>query len=106
MKRFGVLLFLLVALGLASGALADGHRVARRARIDLGHPELEAELPAGVAVLPALAQTHPIAAALPAWAARLRPAAAVRVTQPRAASSSHAERSVVAACSRAPPLLG
>jgi len=105
MKRLGFLLLLLVAVGLASGTPAEGRRVTRRARVDVGHPDVEVELVAGLTMMPAMVPSHPVAAALPGWAVRLRPREVVRVATPRLSSSSPAEPAVVAACSRAPPLL-
>jgi hypothetical protein len=106
MNRFGLFFFLCVALGLASGAPADGRRVARRARVDLAHPELEADLPAGLLAIPL--------ATGGAASAVTRPAATPAVARSRerrlpvAAPSSYiaGEPAALAARSRAPPILG
>ena len=104
MNRFGLLLFLLVALALAGGTPAEGRRVARRARPDLSHPELEMELP--TAAVPMAPAPLPMPAALPAALEGLRPATTVRGPDAAITSCRPVERAVVAACSRAPPLLG
>jgi hypothetical protein len=106
MNRFGFLLFLLVALGLASGTPAEGRRVARRARVDVGHPELEVELP-GALIVPGAARCHlAVPVALPGSAPRLGPASAVHATLLPLSSCSPAERAPLVARSRAPPLPG
>lgn len=95
---------MVVALGLASGTPAEGRRVARRVRVDMGHTELEVDLPS-VAVLVAPAPL-PLPAALPASAIRLPNATVVHRREAVVASCRPVERAVVSACSRAPPLLG
>jgi hypothetical protein len=106
MNRFGLLLLLCVALGLASGAPVDGRRVARRARVDVAHPELEAELPAGRLVVPLAQPGVPGWAACPAAAPAVPRGREVRGPAVTLSSSIPGESAVLAARSRAPPLLG
>jgi hypothetical protein len=106
MNRFGLLLLLCVALGLASGAPVDGRRVARRARVDVAHPELEAELPAGRLAVPLAQLGVPGWAACPAAAPDVPPGRGVRERAATLSSSIPGEPALLATRSRAPPILG
>ncbi|HEX5818458.1 MAG TPA: hypothetical protein VFY20_06260, partial [Gemmatimonadales bacterium] len=66
MNRFGLLLLLLVVVGLAGGTPAEGRRAARRARVDVAHPELEQEHAAGPLAAPVALPGAPAAVARPA----------------------------------------
>lgn len=106
MNRFGLLFLLCVALGLASGTPADGRRVARRARVDVAHPELEAELPAGRLAIPLAPDGVPGAVARLAAMPAVPRGREVREPAADLSSSIPGEPAPLAARSRAPPLLG
>ena len=106
MNRFGLLLLLCVALGLASGAPVDGRRVARRARVDVAHPELEVDLPVSRHSVP-LTHVGVLGwAAFPAAAPAVPRGREVRGPAATLSSSIPGEPAVLAARSRAPPTLG
>lgn len=106
MNRFGLLLLLCVALGLASGAPADGRRVARRARVDVAHPELEAELPAGRLAIPLAPAGASGAVARPTATPAVPRGREVREPVADLSSCIPGEPAALAARSRAPPILG
>ena len=107
MNRFRFLLLLGVALGLASAMPAEGRPVARRTRVDLGHPECESEAHGAVAVTPPVSLRLATFAALPA-----EPPAAPRATtteharQRPALGLRAADAPAELARSRAPPVIG
>jgi hypothetical protein len=106
MNRFGLLLLLCVALGLASGAPADGRRVARRARVDMAQLELETELPAGRLAIPLALAGVPGAVARPAATPAVPCGREVREPAADLSSSVPGEPAALVARSRAPPVLG
>jgi hypothetical protein len=106
MNRFCLLLVLCVALGLAAGAPADGRRVARRARVDVAHPELEAELPPGPLAVPLGTAAMTGAVARPAGPPDLARGRELRDPEAARTPPRPGEPTTLAARSRAPPLLG
>jgi hypothetical protein len=106
MNRLCLLILLCAALGLASGAPADGRRVARRARVGVAQPELEAELPAGRLAIPPAVPGVTGALARPTGAPAAPHGREVREPVSDLSSSIPGEPVALAARSRAPPILG
>jgi hypothetical protein len=105
MNRFGLLLVLWVAVGLTGGMPAEGRRAARRARVDVAHPELELEHSAGPVA--ALVAPPGVAAAVarPSGSPTVSHGRVVREPLTALSSSVPGDPAALPAGSRAPPVL-
>ncbi|MFL5507402.1 MAG: hypothetical protein ACJ8AU_11000 [Gemmatimonadales bacterium] len=103
MKRSGLLLLVLVALGFAGGAAAEGRWVARRRDVDVRHFPLEMH----ATLVAATAPLHsPVPAAAPAVLPVAGSATLLLVAGPVPSFCTPPRSAPAAACSRAPPILG
>ena len=106
MNRFGLLLLLWMAVGLAGGTPVEGRRAARRARVDVAHPELELELSAGPVVAPVTPPGGPVHPLCPVGLPVVPRGRVVRESAAPLSSCIPGEPAAVPASSRAPPVLG
>lgn len=106
MNRFDLLLLLWVAVGLAGGTPIEGRRAARRARVDVTHPELEMELSAVPAAAPVTPPGVPVHPARPAGPTAVPRGRIVRESVAPLSSCIPGEPAALPASSRAPPVLG
>ena len=104
MTRTRLHLLLLVLVALVGAVPAWGRPAARRARVDVGHPE--SVLDAHPALLSELPVPSHLAAALPATAPACPAASAARVGEADSFVNLAAPPAPSAASSRAPPTLG